>query len=207
MAKKADLQHRIIDATMKLTAAKGWRAITMADIAAEAAVSMAEIYRVFPSKGAILAGFHSRIDEAVLSEQSDTDSEESHRDRLFDVLMRRFDALVPYRDGIASLMRDFRSNPLAAACQARSFNRSMAWMLEAAGIATSGIRGAVRVRALGIIYLAVLRVWLTDDSADLSRTMAALNARLRQAEQFSHGLQSPRRRDDHMRPEEPTATA
>ena len=46
----------------------------------------------------------------------------------------------------------------------------------------------LRVKGLGVIYLMVFRVWLTDDTADLSRTMAALDSRLRQAEQFSNSL-------------------
>ena len=67
-------------------------------------------------------------------------------------------------------------------------------MLEAAGIPSDGIAGALRVKGLGVIYLMVFRVWLTDDSADLSRTMAALDARLRQAEQFSNSLPGRRSR-------------
>ena len=67
-------------------------------------------------------------------------------------------------------------------------------MLEAAGIPSDGIAGVLRVKGLGVIYLMVFRVWLTDDSADLSRTMAALDSRLRQAEQFSNSLPGRRAR-------------
>ena len=67
-------------------------------------------------------------------------------------------------------------------------------MLEAAGIPSDGIAGALRVKGLAVIYLMVFKVWLTDDSADLSRTMAALDARLRQAEQFSNSLPGRRGR-------------
>ena len=67
-------------------------------------------------------------------------------------------------------------------------------MLEAAGIPSDGIAGVLRVKGLAVIYLMVFKVWLTDDSADLSRTMAALDARLRQAEQFSNSLPGRRGR-------------
>jgi hypothetical protein len=40
------------------------------------------------------------------------------------------------------------------------------------------------------IYLSVLRVWLADDSADMTRTMAALDSRLRHAERWL-GLAAP----------------
>ena len=67
MVKKADLPRHIIDTAIKLAGEKGWRALTMADIAAKGEISMTEIYRVFPTKHDILKGFTRQIDELVLS--------------------------------------------------------------------------------------------------------------------------------------------
>ena len=194
MVKKANLPHHIIDTAIKLAGEKGWRATTMADIAARAEITLAEIYRVFPAKSDILKGFTRQIDEAVLAVGPDGDDGESPRDRLFDVMMRRFDALTPYRSGLDSISRDLRADPVAASVHSCALRRSLAWMLEAAGIPSDGISGILRVKGLAVIYLMVFRVWLTDDSADLSRTMAALDSRLRQAEQFSNSLPGRRRR-------------
>jgi AcrR family transcriptional regulator len=188
MVKKADLTRRIIDTAMELAGEKGWRATTMSDIATRGEISLAEIYRIFPAKNDILKGFTRQIDEVVLAAGPEGDEGETHRDRLFDVMMRRFDALTPYRSGLESISRDLRGDPMAAASYACALRRSLAWMLEAAGIPSDGIAGMLRVKGLGVIYLMVFRVWLTDDSADLSRTMAALDSRLRQAEQFSNSL-------------------
>ena len=188
MVKKADLSRHIIDTAIKLAGEKGWRATTMADITTKGEISLAEISRVFPAKHDILKGFTRQIDEAVLSVGPEGDESETVRDRLFDVMMRRFDALTPYRSSLESISRDLRNDPVAAAVHACALRRSLAWMLEAAGIPSDGIAGALRVKGLGVIYLMVFRVWLTDDSADLSRTMAALDSRLRQAEQFSNSL-------------------
>ncbi len=58
----------------------------------------------------------------------------------------------------------------------------MAAMLEAAGIASGGLAGALRTKGLAAIYLATLRDWFGDDTADKAKTMAALDARLRRAE-------------------------
>jgi AcrR family transcriptional regulator len=194
MVKKANLPRHIIDTAIKLAGEKGWRSTTMADIAARGEISLAEIYRVFPARHEILKGFTRQIDEAVLSVGPEGDESETQRDRLFDVMMRRFDALTPYRSGLDSISRDLRSDPVAAAVHACALRRSLAWMLEAAGIPSDGIAGMLRVKGLGVIYLMVFRVWLTDDSADLSRTMAALDSRLRQAEQFSNSLPGRRGR-------------
>ena len=65
-------------------------------------------------------------------------------------------------------------------------------MLEGAGIDSSGLAGAVRVRGLALIWLATFRVWLDDDEAGLAKTMAELDRRLRQAERV---IESVRRGD------------
>ena len=55
-------------------------------------------------------------------------------------------------------------------------------MLEAAHISASGMAGIVRTKGLAAIYLAVMPVWLNDDSEDMAATMATLDKRLGQAE-------------------------
>jgi hypothetical protein len=55
-------------------------------------------------------------------------------------------------------------------------------MLAAAGISTDGATGALRVAGLGMAYAWVFRTWLEDDDPGLSKTMAALDRRLRRGE-------------------------
>jgi hypothetical protein len=59
---------------------------------------------------------------------------------------------------------------------------SQLWMLEAAGVDTSGPAGALRVTGLAAIYASVFRTWLEDDDPGQARTMAALDRRLRRGE-------------------------
>ena len=73
------------------------------DIAQEAGVSYGQVCRLFATKSAILAGFGRQIDEALVDEV-DIDLEEPARDRLFDVLMDRFELL----DLIVTLSRRLR---------------------------------------------------------------------------------------------------
>ena len=106
----------------------------------------------------------------------------SARDRLFDVLMRRFDVLQPDKEAVAAIVRDALSNPLAALCHGPQLLASMAWMLEDAGLSSAGPAGALRAKGLALVYLAALRAWLGDDNADKAKTMAVLDRGLRQAE-------------------------
>lgn len=199
MAKKAEPspQH-MIRVAIDLAAERGWNALSLGEVAAAAGVPMTELYRHFPSKAGLLAGFSRLVDEEMLAES--VDEESSPRDRLFDLMMRRFDALNAHRGGVKAVLRDLSCDPLGALAHQGQVERSMRWTLEAAGLSASGLFGMLKVRALGLIYLNVLRIWARDESEDMSRTMAALDRSLRQAEQFANTFgRRPRRGGDEGR--------
>jgi len=179
----ADPAARVIECTLALAAERGWRRTGLADIAAAAKLSLAELYGLYPSRGAIIAAFVRGIDEAVLAEGPAEG--ESARERLFDILMRRFEALRPHKSGVEAILRACGSDPLALLCGGPRLSRSLAWMLEAAGLSSQGVVGILRVKGLAVVYLAALRTWFADDTPDMSRTMAALDRALRRAEGLS----------------------
>ncbi len=187
---KGAVPDRVIEAALALAAASGWRQLGLAGIAEKAGLTMAELRSVFPSKAAILAGFVRRTDERVLAGGKAEGS--TARDRLFDVLMRRFDVLQPDRSAVRAIIRDSLCDPLAVLCQGPMLLCSMASMLEAAGLSSAGLNGALRTKGLALVYLVALRAWLKDDSTDLAKTMAALDRGLRQAEKMAAFLNSDR---------------
>jgi AcrR family transcriptional regulator len=180
-ARPADPAKHVIETALRLAVEHGWASLALADIAAAAKLPLAELYAAYPSKTAILVALSRAVDREVLA-GLEPGTEESTRDRLFDLIMKRFDALAPHRDGLAAVARDAGRDPVAALCGLGQLTRSMALTLEAAGVSSSGLAGALRIKGLGAIYLATMRDWFRDDSADKARTMAALDARLRRAE-------------------------
>ncbi|HVC54221.1 MAG TPA: helix-turn-helix domain-containing protein [Stellaceae bacterium] len=182
---------RIIDATFAAIETEGWRRLSLAAIATAAGLPILRVYRTFPSKTAILCGLARRVDEAILAAPVEAEVDERPRDRVFDLLMRRFDALSPYKGALVVLRRELPTDPCAALASGAGLLRSMRWTLEAAGIATSGLGGVIAVKLTAAAYLAAARVWLRDDSPDLAPTMAALDQRLRGIERW---LGTPRRR-------------
>jgi AcrR family transcriptional regulator len=177
---------RIIDATMELIAGRGWRNLSLADIAAATGLSLAQLYAVFPSKLAVLDAFERRVNERTLA--GEVDAGESIRDRLFDLVMRRLDALSPHKAAIRALLRDLPWDPSVALCTGPRFLNAMRWMAESAGVETGGVGGWLRVNGLAAVYLATLRAWLGDDSPDNTRTLAALDRALKQAEFFVRSI-------------------
>jgi len=184
---------RIVDAALALVARRGWRDVSLAEIAVEAGGSLADVHAAFRSKAAILAAFVDRIDDAVLAGTDPDATGEPVRDRLMDAVLRRLDALKPYKESVRALLRDGGGDPLAGLCGAARLMRSMAWTLEAAGVSSAGLLGCARVKGLAAIYLSTVRVWLADDSEDSARTMAHLDRRLQQAERLLAWLPRPPR--------------
>ena len=197
-AKKAsgaagDLPRQVIDAAFGLAVERGWRDLSLADIAEAAGVPLTRLYALFPSKQAILNGFADRVDAAMLAEGMDG-LDTPARDRLFDVVMRRLDALQPHKEALGIILQDQLRDPLGACCGLGRLRRSMALTLEAAGFSTTGCRGILRVKGLAAIYLATLRIWLRDDSEDMARTMAYLDGQLARVDGLIGRLKSIRPR-------------
>jgi AcrR family transcriptional regulator len=187
---EADL---IIDAALALVVTRGWRQVSLAAIAESAGLPILRVYRIFQSRQAILTALYRRVDEIVLAEPPAAEADERPRDRLFDLLMRRFDALQPYKPALDVLRRELPMDPPTVLCAAKSLLRSMRWMLEAADIPTGGMRGAIAVKLATAAYLSAVRVWQRDDSPDLARTMASLDAHLRRIERWLATARSARR--------------
>jgi len=175
---------RIIDAALALVAAQGWRRVSLAAVAEAAGLPILRVYRLFPSRTAILCGLLRRVDETVLAAPLDAEADEKPRDRVFDLLMRRFDALQPHRAVLETLRRDLPSDPVTALALGAQLLCSVRVMLEAAGIAVQGIGGAVAVKLTAASYLAAAHTWARDESPDLAPTMAALDRRLRGIERW-----------------------
>jgi len=183
----------LVGAAFELAAEQGWTHVSVVAAARHAGLPLDRARQRFPVKLAILARFGVIADQAALAAAS---SEGSHRDRLFDLLMRRFDALQAHRAGVVALLRALPMEPLTAAFLAAANLRSMGWLLEGAGISASGpIIGQLRAKALLVVNLAALRAWMDDSSEDLSATMAALDRALDRAEQVQAQLPGWLRRD------------
>ncbi|HME84496.1 MAG TPA: TetR/AcrR family transcriptional regulator [Roseiarcus sp.] len=188
-AKPADPRGKIIDALMELASEQRFEDITIRDICKTAGVSLADFRDAFPSKGAVLAGFSRRIDRVVLAHDSEDLADESPRERLFDVLMRRLEAMGPYREGLREATACLKRDPSSAFAINQVVMGSMRFMLEAAGIEVeSGAAGAIKLQGLAFAWARIVGVWLEDDDPGLSKTMAELDRELTRGERAVAGV-------------------
>lgn len=182
MAGTTDARWKFIEAALALAARRRWSTVTLADIARESGEGLDRVIAEFPSKLAILAALNRHLDlEMVKSPLAD---EGTVKDRLFELLMRRLDALAPHRAGVRGMLQGTVGvDPMASVVGLCSLHRSMAIALEAAGVSASGPFGRLRANALGAIYLRVLGLWLRDATND--RVMAELDKALSRADRLA----------------------
>ncbi len=179
------LDQTLIAAVFNQAALRGWADVNIAEAARDAGLPLGQVRARFPGRGAVLLRFGVMADQAALAAGS---SEPSPRERLFDMVMSRFDALQQHRAGILQLLRAMRTDPATSMLLYGATLRSMKWLLDGASIPSTGIVGGLRVHGLLALWLYAVRAWESDDSPDLSATMAAVDRGLDRAIQAENML-------------------
>ncbi|HYI91057.1 MAG TPA: TetR/AcrR family transcriptional regulator [Beijerinckiaceae bacterium] len=186
-------REAVVEATMRLAADRPWNDIELVDIAREAGVSLSELRDLFPSKGAILGGFTRMIDRKVLDGASDDLAGEPARERVFDVMMRRLDAMTPYKAALRRIVWALRFDPLSLAALNQAGLNSQRYMLAAAGISSEGPLGLLKLQGAVIVLANTMETWFEDNDPVLARTMARLDRELRRGERVLEQAEDMRR--------------
>ena len=104
-------REKIIAGLMALLGEKRFENVGFGDIAGRAGLTLATCRAEFGSTLAVLAAHMKELDRKVLASSSGDIAEEPPRERLFDVLMRRIEAMAPHREAVRSLMKSAQCNP------------------------------------------------------------------------------------------------
>jgi ubiquinone biosynthesis protein COQ9 len=180
-----DFDTALVASAFRIAGEQGWHKVNAVAAAHAADLSVAEARARFPAVASILLKFGRLADQAALR---DLPAEGTVRDRLFDLLMQRFDFLQAHREGVRALLRALPGDPLTAMLLTCSTRRSMRWMLQAAGVDATGPRGDLQTHGLLAVWLWAVRAWESDKSEDLSGTMAAVDSGLQRAEGMASWL-------------------
>ncbi|HSM19046.1 MAG TPA: TetR/AcrR family transcriptional regulator, partial [Hyphomicrobiales bacterium] len=114
-APKGSVRDRAIDAALALAAEIPWREVTLQDIAERADLPLADVVEEFPTRLSVVRGFTRRIDREVLNNLDPEIAGEPARERLFDVLIGRFEALNAHKAAVRSLWEALSRDPEALA--------------------------------------------------------------------------------------------
>jgi hypothetical protein len=170
-----------LKAALDLSATRAWSDIPLADIAAKAKLTLSDFHGV-AAREDLVEAMDAHFDKAMSADG--VPDETSARERLFDVIMLRFEAMEPYRAGIIEITK-FRESSLFHLVRLPNHRHaSAAWALASAGLDNdAGAPASLKRIAIGIVIAQAERAWRKETSGDFALTMAALDKGLRRAEE------------------------
>lgn len=162
-----------------------WENLDFNRLAEHSQINVDVIKLYFHSKTDLYKSLMMRVDQRVEAESDKDLPGETPRDRLFELLMLRFDILNEHRTAYQHLFYQTFKNPKLFRTALPRFHESMDVMLRLADLNGRDGRGCppLRTAAVAVVFLNAARIWLDDDSADMAPTMAELDRGLAKLDQ------------------------
>ncbi len=178
-APKPDARKLAIDALMALVADQGWKSVELPAVAQKAGISLATLRDLFPSKGAMLAGFGRMLDREVIEGANPDLIGEPAHERVFDLMMRRLDAMAPYKAALGEIRRAIRSDLVSAAALNQSGLNSWRYLLGSIDIPVEDELGMLKIQGAVVVFARTVDTWLDDTDPSMAKTMATLDKELK----------------------------
>jgi hypothetical protein len=176
------IRRDLARAALTLAAATPWREVTLAKLADAASRPISDFYG--GSIGEALDCVEEAFDRAIADNLDSLDPGQSVRDRLFELIMRRFEAMEPHRAALLAMEAGQDRDPTLLAGAHQRHVRCARWVLALAGLEADGMTGQARAQGLGVIIGQARAAWRGDDAGDFAKTMASLDKNLRRAEEM-----------------------
>ncbi len=178
-APKPDARKLAIDSLMALVADQGWKTVELPAVAQKAGISLATLRDLFPSKGAMLAGFGRMLDREVIEGANPDLIGEPAHERVFDLMMRRLDAMTPYKPALIEIRRAIRSDLVSAAALNQSGLNSWRYLLGSIDIPVEDELGMLKIQGAVVVFARTADTWLDDTDPSMAKTMATLDKELK----------------------------
>ncbi len=169
-------------AALSLAASGSWRDVTLAKLAHASTRPVSDFYGASLSEAVDCV--EEAFDRAIDDNMDQLDPSQSVRDRLFELTIRRFEAMEPHRKGVLAMEHGLDRDPTLMAAAHQRHVRCARWVLALAGLEADGMTGQARAQGLGVIIGQARAAWRGDDAGDFAKTMASLDKNLRRAEEM-----------------------
>lgn len=195
-AKAGDLDQRIVDAAVALAEEVGWDAVRLRDVAGRLDVPLAEVLAHYRDLDGVADAWFGRAWAAMLAAPPDGFAALPASERIYQVMMRWFDALAAHRAVTGQMLgtKLYPSHPHHWVPMIFNLSRTIQWLREVAILDAPGRRRQVEEVGLTALFLATLRDWVRDDTPGQERTRETLRRRLRRADRAmvrAWGAQAP----------------
>jgi hypothetical protein len=198
-----NLLQKLAEAALTIAAENPWQGVTLSDLCAASETSLSACAQASVTKADVTAQLDLMVERTMLAAQTHVDRTMTVKDRLFDVLMSRYDGIEDNRGAWVSILQGEAGDGLAALARSARRARCAAWALEASGVSASDLGGAGRAIGLTRILRKIDAVWV-NDGPDLAKTMAQLDQALRTGEAWIGRVRSVARFLGFKQAAEPT---
>ena len=145
----------------------------------------------FKCKNSIVDKFSRMIDKNIESKlRIDDFKDSSKKDILFELIMMRFDEMEGFKGSLVKILDVSKNKPLLISIITRNVMNTMDFFLELSNSYNNYAFDILKKNFLFIIYSISFKTWLSDDTEDLSKTMAELDKLLSTAENFQQKVSS-----------------
>lgn len=178
----AAIRRDLARAALNVAALAPWREVTLVKLAHAASRPVSDFYPATLADAVDAA--EEAFDRAIAEDLDALAPDQSVRDRLFDLVMRRFEAMEPHRAAVLAMEHGLDRDPVLMAAAHQRHVRCARWVLTLAGLEADGMTGNARAQGLGVIIGQARAAWRGDDAGDFNKTMASLDKNLRRAEEM-----------------------
>ena len=172
-------EKKIAQETLKLLEKKSWNKLSINDLKK----NKKNKKFFMKTKLDLLKNINRYVDNTLINQMKYLETS-STKDMLFEVLMARFDILQENRKSFLEIYNGFKSKPHLFIKLLPSFLESMIVTAEISRYNINGLKGAIRLKGLMIIYFFTFFKWMEDKTLSLEKTMTELDKNLDRAEKF-----------------------
>ena len=175
-----DYEKKIAQQTLHVLKKNSWSSFSLEQILKKIKVKKTNIKTKFD-----LLKLISKYVDYLLINNTKSLENSSTKDMLFEVLMARFDILEANRKAFLEIYKILKKNPQQFIKLLPIFLESMIITAELSRYKVNGLKGAIRLKGLLLVYFITFFQWVDDKETSLEKTMTALDKNLDQAEKLS----------------------
>ncbi len=174
----------IIKKSFKLIEKIGWERFSFQKLSEKEKIPLNFLKSNYKCKYTVIEKFSQMIDRQVESNISANDLEDSSvKDKLFELIMLRFDELESFKKALKNIFLSAKKNPLLISIISKNLLSSLDFYLEVSNSYQNSPTDIFKKNFLLLIYSLVFETWINDKTEDLSKTMSQLDKYLSVAEQ------------------------
>ena len=169
----------------------GWEEFSIEKLSIREKIPINELKIYFKCKYSIVDRFSKLIDKNIESKLRIQDFENSSKkDILFELMMMRFDEMDEFKSSLAKILDASKNKPLLISIITKNVMNTMDFFLELSNSYNNYAFDFLKKNFLFLIYSITFKTWLSDNTEDLSKTMAELDRLLSMAENFQQKVSS-----------------